>query len=375
MLAFLVLDVAGGERAQVFKQDYLVLHSSFPALHEFFTYQFIHGGLTHLLGNMLFLWIFGNAVNAKMGDVAYVLFYLASGVFAGYGFSMVGGADLLGASGSISGVTAAYLALFPSSRVTVLYWFFFIGTFELPAMIMIGLKIILWDNVVAPHLSGPSYVAVEAHLAGYFLGFAATMVMLLLRVLPRDQFDILALAGRWHRRRTYRRLMADPDARAFAQHGRLARPVSALSPQQRATENARLDQISDLRLRVADCLERGDVGAATTLHEQLVAVDPNQCLSARHQMAVAREYYGTGRYAQAAASFEQYVKSYGDSPEAQEVHLLVGIIYARDLRQYEAAERHLERCRLRLTDQGRREQCTEWLATVRSAMGKPALDG
>ncbi len=94
-ICFIILDWSGQPALLQFKLHHLTLHTEFPALHEFVTYQFIHGDWMHLLGNMLFLWVFGNAVNGKMGHAAYVFFYLASGVFAAYGFSLTQSADLL----------------------------------------------------------------------------------------------------------------------------------------------------------------------------------------------------------------------------------------------------------------------------------------
>jgi hypothetical protein len=238
---------------------------------------------------------------------------------------------------------------------------------------MIGFKIVLWDNIIAPQFGGAGNVAISAHLAGYSFGLASTLGMLLIRVVPRDKFDMLALLKRWSQRRAYREVMADPQQRAQAQYGRVARPVT-IPPQQRAVEETRLDQVSALRIRITDCLGRGDVGAAATLYEQLVGIDPSQCLSARHQIAVAREFYSTGRPPQAAAAFERYLNSYSTDAEANEVRLLLGIIYARDLHQYEAAQRHLTAAGDKLTDHDRRAQCTRWLNEVRTALGKPAPD-
>ncbi|MCP4251488.1 MAG: rhomboid family intramembrane serine protease [bacterium] len=374
VLFFLVLDAPRQPQMQQFKDQYLVLHADVPRLHEFATYQFIHADWMHLLGNMLFLWVFGNAVNAKMGQVAYVLFYLAGGVFAAFGYALGGTADLLGASGAIAAVTAAYLALFPRSHVTVLYWMLLVGTFELRAMIVIGFKIILWDNILAPSVMGAGNVAVEAHLAGYLFGFVVALGMLLARMLPRDQFDMLALWKRWNQRRAYRAVMADPKARAEAQFGRVARPVSA-APQQRDAEEQRLDRVSELRVRIGECLESGDTGPAATLYEQLIDIDPKQCLSARHQMLMAREFYATGRFPQATASFERFLDSYGSDPEADEVRMLVGIIYTRDLQQFEAAERHLSAVYERLQDPARRAQCSQWLEQARQALGRPPAEG
>jgi membrane associated rhomboid family serine protease len=174
-----------------------VLDGTSPQLYQFFTYQFLHANWAHIGGNMLFLWVFGNAVNAKMGHGPYLFFYLAGGVFAATGYGFYRDASMVGASGAIAAVTTAYLALFPRSHITVLYWFFIIGTFELPSMLLIVFKMILWDNVMAPRMVADSNVAFGAHLAGYAFGFAAAAGMLALRCLPRDQFDIVAL---WRRR-------------------------------------------------------------------------------------------------------------------------------------------------------------------------------
>ncbi len=372
VLVFVSLDVMGDARSQLFKLTHLVLHCAAPSLHEFVSYQFIHGDPAHLLGNMLFLWVFGNAVNAKLGHAAYLLYYLAAGVFAAVGFALTSSGDLLGASGAIAGVTTAYLVLFPRSHVTVLYFLYFVGTFDLPAIVIIGLKIILWDNIIAPQVVGAGNIATGAHLAGYLFGLLATLLMLLIRVVPRDQFDMLALLKRWSQRRAYRTVMADPQARA--RFGRAARPTAA-SPQQQAAEDVQLDQVSSLRARINECLGRGDVGAAATLYEHLIGIDPKQCLSARHQITIAREFYSTGRSPQAAAAFERYLTSYATEGEAHEVRLLLGILYARDLRRYEAAEGHLAAACEKLSDETRRAQCTHWLAEVRAALGRQPPTG
>ncbi len=193
-------------------------------LYQFFTYQFMHANWAHIGGNMLFLWIFGNAVNGKMGHAPYVLFYLAGGIAAAIGHAYMnpdfGG--MVGASGAIAAVTTAYLALFPRSRVTVLYWWFLIGTFELPSMLLIVFKMILWDNVLAQSFAGASNVAFDAHLAGYAFGFLSTIALLGIRALPRDQFDIVALWRRWFHRQAFRTAIADPNAEARARYGRVA---------------------------------------------------------------------------------------------------------------------------------------------------------
>src|SRR5690606_30503901 len=92
-----------------------------PELHQFLSYQFLHASWLHLLGNMLFLYVFGNSVEDRLGRAAYLLFYLAGGVMAGVGHAWLEAAPVLGASGAVAGVTGAFLALFPLSNITVVY--------------------------------------------------------------------------------------------------------------------------------------------------------------------------------------------------------------------------------------------------------------
>ncbi|MHC4696470.1 MAG: rhomboid family intramembrane serine protease [Planctomycetota bacterium] len=377
LFCFLMLDerMPGlGRSAATFRDQYLILQSNEPGFFQFFTYQFLHQDIPHLLGNMLFLWVFGNAVNGKMGQVPYLLFYLAGGVFAAWGWASVTteAGRLLGASGSIAAVTTAYLALFPRSRVTVLVWFFIIHLFQWPAMVIIGLKIIVWDNLVAPQIGDTGQnVAYTAHLAGYLFGFAGALGMLFFRALPRDQFDILALWSRWNRRRQFASAMADPEAAARAQFGRAARVPTADS-KQRAEEDQHLDQVSELRSRISEMLGRRDLAAGAAEYEKLVAIDPRQCLSELQQLDVAREFYRGGRFPQAAAAFDRFVESYPRSREFKDVLLLLGIVYARDLQQYETADKYLTQSLEGLHDEQRRVQCLDWLKNVRAALARPA---
>jgi len=356
--------------------DPMALRSTEPAFYQFLTYQFRHGDGWHLLGNMLFLWVFGNSVNSKMGDWKYLLFYLAGGALSGWGQLVLGTGDfaLVGASGAIAAVTTAYLVLFPRSRVTVLLWFFiFIHFFQMPAMVIIGVKIIIWDNIIAPNFGDQGPVAHGAHLVGYFVGFVGAMTMLLTRVLPRDQFDLLALWKRWHRRRAYASTMATVEPAAPALAEKVVR-VSPVDQRQQEEDQRRHDEIRELRTQIASHLSRGEPTEATRLYEQLVVRDPKQCLPEHLQVTAARAFYDSGRFPQAAAAFDRFLERYPYSREVDEIRLLLGIIYARDLRQYESADRHLTAVVGRLDDSKRRAQCLSWLGDVRGALGRPAPD-
>jgi len=101
----------------------------------------------HVIGNMFFLYLFGNNVNDKLGNIGYLCLYLGGSVFAGIGHAMLHSNPVLGASGAVAAVTGAYLVLFPRTLITVIYWFFFIGTMELPALYFIVFKLIVWDTM------------------------------------------------------------------------------------------------------------------------------------------------------------------------------------------------------------------------------------
>ena len=95
-----------------------------PATTTIFTSMFMHGGWMHLIGNMLFLWIFGNAVCAKIGNVRYLPIYLGLGIFAGLTHMIFQGGPVIGASGAINGVVGMFLVFFPENSITC-FWIFF----------------------------------------------------------------------------------------------------------------------------------------------------------------------------------------------------------------------------------------------------------
>jgi membrane associated rhomboid family serine protease len=143
------------------------------------TSMFLHGGWGHLLGNLLFFWVFGNNVEDSMGRVRFLVFYLVCGVIAAASHVVLDPASpvpTVGASGAISGVLGAYLILYPHVRVRMLFWFlFFIRIFRVPAWAVL-LWWFLWQLVsglpqlmtVNPEVSGG--VAVWAHIGGFVAG-------------------------------------------------------------------------------------------------------------------------------------------------------------------------------------------------------------
>ncbi len=145
-----------------------------PALATIFTSMFLHGGWMHLLGNMLYLWIFGNNIEDAMGHTRFIVFYLLCGVIAVFTHALPNADSaipMIGASGAISGVLGGYLLLYPHARVLVLIWLgFFITTVRLPAVIVLGLwfGFQLLSSAIADSQTGG--VAWGAHIGGFVAG-------------------------------------------------------------------------------------------------------------------------------------------------------------------------------------------------------------
>lgn len=164
----------------------LPLPAGCPAPHGFakvpllsvFTAMFLHGGWLHLIGNMLFLYVFGDNVENRMGRVRFALFYLAAGFLATYGFALGHPQDtqsLVGASGAISGALGAYLYLYPRARVTSVFPFLFFVPLRFPAWVVLGFWFVLQWLAAQTARGGPG-IAYLAHVVGFTFGFVCAWV-------------------------------------------------------------------------------------------------------------------------------------------------------------------------------------------------------
>lgn len=139
--------------------------------------MFLHGGLFHLAGNMLSLWIFGNNVEDHLGHLKFLGFYLLCGVAAALTHTLAeisSPVPMIGASGAISGILGAYLILYPRARVVTMIWFFFFLRFvRVPAFIVLG----LWFLMQLPGaLGGSGGIAWFAHIGGFVFGLLIVLL-------------------------------------------------------------------------------------------------------------------------------------------------------------------------------------------------------
>jgi membrane associated rhomboid family serine protease len=147
-----------------------------------FSAMFMHGGWMHLFGNMLFLWIFGDNVEDRLGHIKFLIFYLLAGIaatFAQYAYSPESGIPNVGASGAIAGVLGAYILMFPQSRVNVL-----LGrqVVAMPAFVVLGLWIVfqlisgVGTIAYTDESANVGGIAYMAHIGGFVAGLAMALL-------------------------------------------------------------------------------------------------------------------------------------------------------------------------------------------------------
>ncbi len=177
-----ILTIAGPiSKFEVFIREFgLVPSEIFQRPYTLLTHMFLHGGWLHVIGNMWFLWVFGDNVEDRLGKVRYLFFYILTGLSAALTQTIIsllfggGNVPMVGASGAVSGVLGAYLRLYPHAKVLSLVPVFFFLTFvELPAIIFIGFWFLiqLINGVLTLPAQGLGGVAWWAHIGGFVAGY------------------------------------------------------------------------------------------------------------------------------------------------------------------------------------------------------------
>ncbi len=257
------------------------------------SYAFLHdpSGLSHVAFNMLFLWVFGGAVEGRLGSWWFALFYLSGAMVAALGEWLIDPAPMIGASGAVAAVTGAFAALCPRARVRILFFFSII---EIPGLVLVlvfaGIDLL---GQIGNSFSGTGGVAYSAHLVGYAMGMTTMVALLGLQVLPRTEFDLFFLIKQSHRRRAMRA--------AFNQRG---------SP-----------WVKDAAQNTATTRDSGPAAAPRpmSLAEEAAALSD----------ASAR--WSRGEFASAAAAWERFARRSPTHPQAAEALLLAAVTHARRL--------------------------------------------
>jgi membrane associated rhomboid family serine protease len=368
---------AAGRAASQRVQEFM-LQPDDPELVQFFTCMFLHGGLMHLLGNMVFLWVFGGAMNDKFGQAGYLAFYLAGGVLAGVGYILLGGAQpVVGASGAISAVAGAYLVLLPRTRITVLALLLYVLLpFDLSSLYFLLFQF-AWNLALTLFNIGGEYaaaggIAYAAHSAGYLYGIGVSAILLAAKVLPRDAYDLLNLIRAGHRRAEYRRMVNEgydpfsylnPKLRADGSRRVTSRSVASRTPEGPAAREL------ELRREIGEAFAANDLPRAGRRYLELVQIADDPVLSRQQQLDVSNFLMSDEQHAAAADAYQRFLSHYGDYEHLADIYLMLGLLYGRYLHQYDRAESCLNQAMESLHDPRKVELARSELAEVRRTRG------
>jgi len=286
-----------------------------------FTSVFLHAGWMHLLGNMLFLWVFGQNVEDRFGRIWFTIFYLTGGVAASALHATFSPNPAIGASGAISAVTGAFIVLFPRTNVRCLMFFFWIGIYSIPSWLFI-LFGIARDFV---SVSSDTGVAHLAHIGGYSFGILVSLVLLWRRVLPREPYDLFSIGRQAYRRRQFQELGVKRDE-AIRRGGTAATKFRV---------SAESQAVAAARAKVSSLAAHQDLTHAGQAYRELVGQFAHcpgaTVLAPRQQIDVANHLYAIGDHQTAAYAYEQYFAAYPKDSKIPEVRLLLGLLNTRFL--------------------------------------------
>lgn len=313
---------------------------------QLFTSQFLHASFLHLLGNMLFLFVFGPAVEDRFGRLGFLAFYLLGGAAAGGVHILAGGEQTaygylampaLGASGAISAVTGAFLVLFPNSGVRAFVFFFVIGIYSIPAWWIIGFAIA--RDLLMSGISSAS-VAYEAHLGGYVFGAGVSFLLLWRRIIPREPYDLFTMGRQAKRRREFRELTTKPLSERVWDAPRGGKDGGPAPRHKRMS--ARTEAEMTRRSAVQTAVDKGDLDGAARKYLELVEHHGEQCLSRDAQLAVGNHLHASGDHQHAALAYRQFTGRFTADSETNRVRLMHAILLARYLNDPIGAERELD---------------------------------
>jgi membrane associated rhomboid family serine protease len=265
-----------------------------------FTSMFLHGGFMHLFGNMLFLWIYGDNVEHRLGPVKYLFWYLMTGVAATLFFAVLAPGSLVpmvGASGAISGVLGFYFWWFPRNvvRVLVLLFPILVRVIEIPARIVLGIYLFI-DNVLPMLVAGSGGgggVAHGAHIGGFVAGLAAAWVLSWREVdgTPREY-------------RAEAREVSGPDS------------------------------------LIARALQAGDMATAARAYFAMPSHQAQGALTPEQSLALGAWLAENGHAQAAVTVYQRHVRQHPHGPGAAEAHVAAGAALLGHLNQPALAYQH-----------------------------------
>lgn len=292
------------------------------------TSAFLHGGLLHLVGNMLFLWGFGPNVEDRFGRIGFLAFYLGGAAASGGLHWWIDRSPAIGASGAVAAITGAFLVLFPFTHIKAFLIFFIIGFVRVPALYLIGAQI-AWEVLLRAWWGGGDNIARLAHLGGYGYGIAIATWLLWTRRIPREPFDLFTIGRQAARRRQFQEIK-------YAQERQQRKP----SPPAGEVSSP----LAKAREAVTRALDAGDHQGAVAAFRNLLADHGREgAVFARKPLAqLANLAFQQSDHSTAATAFEMLIEKYKNDPETPAARLMLGLVNARYLNDPIRARRELE---------------------------------
>lgn len=339
--------------------------------------MFLHASLVHLAGNMLFLWVFGDNVEDAMGAVRYLAFYLGAGIAAGlchFVFNSDPTLPTVGASGAISGILGAHIILFPRNRIRILFWwYFYIRIFKVQAGWALGFYFVM-QVLLAVVFGEYSNVAYGAHIGGFAVGLAATLVLMSLGVVKPiraavrsgasggklvDEFDVDS--GGSGRVQVYR------DR---------AGGVNVLAAESTLVAAGQVSADSGARVRaILDWVSAGETDRAVQATQLELRLPGKRAADLPSLAKIADAFYQNGVYAMAFHVYDAFIaRATPGNPLLPEVEFRAGIIASRDLRDFAAAKRLLADAAKRHESAERRAQAERELRRIEANLERTSID-
>lgn len=364
LVVHLVLEMLSLNDSKAFEHTYQwgQVWSGRPWQTHWYTYvtsAFLHADFLHIVGNMLFLFVFGPNVEDRFGRVGFGVFYLLGAVLSGIGHTMSSSAPAIGASGAVASVTGAFLVLFPLTYVRVVFFLIIMGVTMIPAWWIIVFAI-LRDFI---GLKVSDNVAHQAHIAGYVYGSGVAFILLGTRVLKREQYDLFSIFRQAQRRRALRE--ATTNSRYTT------RGAFKTEKERRREENGvslKEQGLAEDRSRVAALISEGKLKDAAVAYKQLLANHTKSAaattLSRQHQYDLANHLFLAGDYPTAAMAYQRFIDGHPADRELNAARHLLARLYKNYLGKESEAKMLLEHIVKDLHDCPERDAAQQDLDTL-----------
>ncbi|MBC8202406.1 MAG: rhomboid family intramembrane serine protease [Planctomycetes bacterium] len=279
-----------------------------------FTYQFMHASWWHVIGNMIFLLPFGKVVEDRLGHFGFLALFLGTGAIGGGLHLMFYDNPVIGASGSVCAITAAFAVLAPRSKIRILFVFFLITIIEVPGLLLVIFQI-AFDALnligsIAGADGGPT--AWVVHLGGYASGFVIVYLLLVTGLIARGEYDLFRVITQANRRRQFRAVVSD----SHAPKKEMQKPLS---------------QVQIARASIAQSIASGQHQVAANEYLETLSNNPRFTLDSKTRVEVANTLLRSKNIAEAATLYEQHLNQKSPPDDAPDVALLLAAKYARNL--------------------------------------------